>query len=102
MRYCLSQAFNPISFVSSSKDDAQEESTLVGLIWTTEILFVLLGLYIIFKMCQLCSKAFSYSNFHIHEAYKFYTLALISTISKNNYIECSDNGKSSSTTIIRF
>lgn len=90
MRYCLSQAFNPISLVASTDSN---KSTLVDLIYTTEILFILLGLYIIFKMCQLCSKAFSYSNFHIHEAYKFYTLALISTISKNKYIECSDYGK---------
>lgn len=52
--------------------------------YLSQAMFAILGLYIIFKMCQLCSKAFSYENFHIHEAYKFYTLALISTVSNSS------------------
>ncbi len=78
MTYCQSQAFSPTSFVFANSPD---ETNLSSLAYATQYIFVVLGLYIIYKMCKLCSKAFSYSNFHIHEAYKFYTLALISTIS---------------------
>jgi hypothetical protein len=35
------------------------------------------AIYLAIRMCKLCSSAFSYSNFHIHEAYKFYALAII-------------------------
>ena len=37
----------------------------------------LVGLYMMVRMCRLCSSAFSYTHFHIHEAYKFYALALM-------------------------
>ena len=77
MPYCQSQAFSPVSFVL----DREDEINLVSLAYATQYIFIALGVYIIYKMCKLCSKAFSYSNFHIHENYKFYTLALISTIS---------------------
>lgn len=40
-------------------------------------LYVILCTFIILKMCKLCTKAFSYTNFHIHEAYKLYSLALL-------------------------
>ena len=28
-------------------------------------------------MMRLCSTAFSYSNFHVHETYKLYALAIV-------------------------
>lgn len=49
----------------------------------TSILYVILALdllmilYLLYKMCVLCSTAFSYSHFHIHETYKLYALALL-------------------------
>ena len=42
------------------------------------ILGSLVGLYLLVRTCRLCHSAFSYSNFHIHETYKFYTLSLLS------------------------
>ncbi len=38
---------------------------------------IVLGVYMLFRMCKLCFSAFSYSNFHIHETYKFYAIAII-------------------------
>ena len=35
------------------------------------------ALYLLYKTVRLCNKAFSYSNFHVHETYKLYILALI-------------------------
>ena len=70
MKYCLSHSFG------KPFDDDYEWP-----IWIIEFIYAILAIYIIYKMCQLCSKAFSYTNFHIHEAYKFYALALISTVS---------------------
>lgn len=37
-------------------------------------------LYLLYKMFRLCSLAFSYSNFHIHETYKLYALGTINLI----------------------
>lgn len=34
-------------------------------------------LFLLVKMCRLCSYAFSYSNYHIHETYKLYALCII-------------------------
>jgi hypothetical protein len=34
-------------------------------------------LFFLVKMCKLCSYAFSYSNYHIHETYKLYALSII-------------------------
>ena len=48
-----------------------------------EILYLIVGmdiamaLYLLYKMCVLCSTAFSYSHFHIHETYKLYALSLL-------------------------
>jgi hypothetical protein len=74
IKYCLSQEYNPSSF--ETYDGFQHVITILNLVPS-----MLLGIYIIFKMCLLCKVAYSYSNFYVHEAYKFYTLALISTIS---------------------
>lgn len=38
---------------------------------------VVLLFFFLVKMCKLCSYAFSYSNYHIHETYKLYALSLI-------------------------
>lgn len=46
-------------------------------LYTVIILGSLVGLYLLIRMCRLCSSAFSYSNFHIHETYKFYALAML-------------------------
>jgi hypothetical protein len=63
-------------------------------------LFVIIGLnsilllYLLFQMFRLCSIAFSYSNFHIHEAYKFYALTMISVVimilSRNSQLDYND------------
>lgn len=42
------------------------------------VLGAICGLYLTVRMCRLCFSAFSYANFHIHETYKFYAMALIS------------------------
>ena len=48
----------------------------------TSIIFIILALdllmivFLLYKMCVLCSTAFSYSHFHIHETCKLYALAL--------------------------
>jgi hypothetical protein len=34
-------------------------------------------LFFLVKMCKLCSYAFSYSNYHIHETYKLYALSIM-------------------------
>jgi hypothetical protein len=34
-------------------------------------------LFLLYKMLRLCSIAFSYSNFHVHETYKLYALAIV-------------------------
>lgn len=34
-------------------------------------------LFLVYKMMRLCSTAFSYSNFHVHETYKLYALAIV-------------------------
>ena len=50
------------------------------------VLYVIIGLnilvviFLLVKMCQLCSQAFSFTNFHIHETYKLYTLAMIAIL----------------------
>lgn len=68
MRYCLNSSFgNPL--------------THNWPFYVIQVVYGILAIFIIIKMCQLCSKAFSYTNFHIHEAYKFYAVALISTVS---------------------
>lgn len=41
---------------------------------------VALLLFFLVKMCKLCSYAFSYSNYHIHETYKLYALSLINIL----------------------
>ena len=46
-------------------------------LYTVIILGGLVGIYLLVRMCRLCSSAFSYSNFHIHETYKFYALAML-------------------------
>lgn len=48
-----------------------------GIVITIIVLNFLLLLFFLVKMCRLCSYAFSYSNYHIHETYKLYTLAMI-------------------------
>ena len=59
MKYCLSQGFSPSSF--------ETQCTFQNImLYMNEAIYILLGFYIIWKMCQLCKKAFSYSNFHIH------------------------------------
>ena len=47
-------------------------------LYVSIILAALVILYLLVRICRLCYQAFSYSNFHIHETYKFYTLALLS------------------------
>jgi hypothetical protein len=49
-----------------------------GVLYFIIALDLLLMIFLLYKMCKLCSSAFSYSNFHIHEAYKFYTITIIS------------------------
>jgi hypothetical protein len=39
---------------------------------------IILAIFLLYQMFKLCSKSFSYSNFHIHEAYTFYTMAFLS------------------------
>lgn len=48
-----------------------------GYLYGVIVVGTILGVYLIFRMCKLCYGAFSYSNFHIHETYKFYALAII-------------------------
>lgn len=48
-----------------------------GYLYGVIVVGTVLGVYLVFRMCKLCYGAFSYSNFHIHETYKFYALAII-------------------------
>lgn len=50
----------------------------IGYLYGVIVCGALVGVYLTVRMCKLCSSAFSYSNFHIHETYKFYALAIIS------------------------
>jgi hypothetical protein len=80
--YCISLEFSAWSY--------QTRSTLeMVLLFCTLGMLVVAGLYIIYKMCLLCKIAYSYSHFYVHEAYKFYTLALISTMSTPDVIPIS-------------
>jgi hypothetical protein len=73
-KYCVTREFSAASFETTNPAE-------LALLYSTLGMLVLAGLYIVYKMCLLCKIAYSYSNFYVHEAYKFYTLALISTIS---------------------
>jgi len=42
--------------------------------------YFLLAMFFLIQMCRLCSKVFSYHKFHIHEAYRFYTIAFFSSV----------------------
>jgi hypothetical protein len=44
------------------------------------VAFTLLAIFLLVQMCRLCSKVFSYHKFHIHEAYRFYTISLFSAV----------------------
>ncbi len=48
-----------------------------GYLYAVIVMGIVLGVYMLFRMCKLCFSAFSYSNFHIHETYKFYAIAII-------------------------
>lgn len=48
-----------------------------GIAITIIVLNCCLLLFFLVKMCKLCSYAFSYSNYHIHETYKLYALSII-------------------------
>ncbi len=42
--------------------------------------YTILACFLLVQMCRLCSKVFSYHKFHIHEAYRFYTVAFFSVV----------------------
>jgi hypothetical protein len=68
----MSQEFTCNQKTFSNTDSIDNYLTL-----TIIILNSLLLLFFLVKMCKLCSYAFSYSNYHIHETYKLYALCII-------------------------
>lgn len=44
------------------------------------ILGGLVEVFLLYKMMRLCSIAFSYSNFHVHETYKLYAFAIVNLV----------------------
>ena len=44
------------------------------------VFYSILAMFLLIQMCRLCSKVFSYHKFHIHEAYRFYTIAFFSSV----------------------
>ena len=51
-----------------------------GISITIIILNAILLLFFLVKMCKLCSYAFSYSNYHVHETYKLYTISIFNIL----------------------
>lgn len=51
-----------------------------GALYSLIAAYTLLATFLLVQMCRLCSKVFSYHKFHIHEAYRFYTVAFFSTV----------------------
>jgi hypothetical protein len=44
------------------------------------VLSLLVALYLLVKTMKLCSIAFSYSNFHVHETYRLYVLGIVNLL----------------------
>jgi hypothetical protein len=64
---------NSCNWRTFSNDESFDEGVFIAVI----VLNFVLLLFFLVKMCKLCSYAFSYSNYHIHETYKLYALSII-------------------------